>query len=254
MGFGHYTAYCKNRQDGKWYHFNDSSVSEASPKEIVSPSAYLLFYVRKDLESVPYTHFEYTQEEVEQFMKKSQEEMEAEREREREKEQERYGMAGTTSSRAGRPSSLDDIDMHGPHLPGKGKELAIVAGMPPPPLPLSPFKPVPDCFQQIGHDPMDTDSLRTAGYDPSEKEYGPLAGDPVVGLRARRNVPAPGAGSAAVAAAVNVPGDPLRSSLQQPLAIFTCLAYPIRMPPCQGQSRPSSRLSLPSCVLSLLVG
>ena len=84
MGFGHYTAYAKNRKDGKWYHFNDSSVSEASPKEIVSPSAYLLFYVRRDGEDVPYAPLEYSQKEADQFMNKSQEEMEAEQKKERE--------------------------------------------------------------------------------------------------------------------------------------------------------------------------
>lgn len=41
---GHYTAYVKNA-NGKWYHFNDTSVSEVGIKEsIVSPKAYVLFY------------------------------------------------------------------------------------------------------------------------------------------------------------------------------------------------------------------
>ena len=41
---GHYTAYVKNA-NGKWYHFNDTSVSEVGVKEsIVSPKAYVLFY------------------------------------------------------------------------------------------------------------------------------------------------------------------------------------------------------------------
>jgi len=48
VNFGHYTAYCKNWKTGKWYHFNDSSVSEISESEVVSNSAYLLFYERKD--------------------------------------------------------------------------------------------------------------------------------------------------------------------------------------------------------------
>lgn len=30
MGGGHYTATCKNMQDGKWYKFDDSHVSPAS--------------------------------------------------------------------------------------------------------------------------------------------------------------------------------------------------------------------------------
>ena len=45
-GGGHYTAICKN--SGKWYDFNDSSVSQSSEKNVVSGSAYLLFYRRKE--------------------------------------------------------------------------------------------------------------------------------------------------------------------------------------------------------------
>jgi len=44
---GHYTAYVKNA-NGKWYHFNDTSVSEvALTDSIVSPKAYVLFYRKK---------------------------------------------------------------------------------------------------------------------------------------------------------------------------------------------------------------
>ena len=35
MGVGHYTAYAKNRLNGKWYYFDDSSVSLASEDQIV---------------------------------------------------------------------------------------------------------------------------------------------------------------------------------------------------------------------------
>lgn len=31
---GHYYAYIKSFQDGKWYNFNDSSVSEISEEEL----------------------------------------------------------------------------------------------------------------------------------------------------------------------------------------------------------------------------
>jgi ubiquitin carboxyl-terminal hydrolase 8 len=41
---GHYTAYVKNANN-KWYHFNDTSVSEVGVQEsIISPKAYVLFY------------------------------------------------------------------------------------------------------------------------------------------------------------------------------------------------------------------
>ena len=44
---GHYTSYIKNA-NGKWYHFNDTSVSELSTSDsIISPKAYCLFYRKK---------------------------------------------------------------------------------------------------------------------------------------------------------------------------------------------------------------
>jgi ubiquitin C-terminal hydrolase len=44
---GHYTAYVKNA-NGKWYHFNDTSVSEVGLSDsIISPKAYVLFYRKK---------------------------------------------------------------------------------------------------------------------------------------------------------------------------------------------------------------
>ena len=42
MGFGHYTAHAM--VNNKWYFFNDSSVSEASPKEAKTAAGYVLFY------------------------------------------------------------------------------------------------------------------------------------------------------------------------------------------------------------------
>jgi len=46
VGGGHYTA-C-GRNNGKWYDFNDSSVNGTSSNSVVSSSAYMLFYRRKD--------------------------------------------------------------------------------------------------------------------------------------------------------------------------------------------------------------
>ena len=44
---GHYTAYVKNA-NGKWYHFNDTIVSEVGLNDsIISPKAYVLFYRKK---------------------------------------------------------------------------------------------------------------------------------------------------------------------------------------------------------------
>ncbi|KAI6785739.1 ubiquitin carboxyl-terminal hydrolase 4/11 [Emericellopsis cladophorae] len=48
LGGGHYTAYAKNFMDGKWYNYNDSSVSQVSdPQTVVTNAAYLLFYRRR---------------------------------------------------------------------------------------------------------------------------------------------------------------------------------------------------------------
>jgi ubiquitin C-terminal hydrolase len=45
---GHYTSYVKNA-NGKWYHYNDTSVSEVGISEsIISPKAYVLFYRKKN--------------------------------------------------------------------------------------------------------------------------------------------------------------------------------------------------------------
>ncbi|XP_074009003.1 ubiquitin carboxyl-terminal hydrolase 4 isoform X2 [Numenius arquata] len=50
MGVGHYTAYAKNKVNGKWYYFDDSSVSLASEDQIVTKAAYVLFYQRRNSE------------------------------------------------------------------------------------------------------------------------------------------------------------------------------------------------------------
>ena len=42
--FGHYIAYCKHRNSGKWYKFNDSNFGECNNKEIYEGSPYLLLY------------------------------------------------------------------------------------------------------------------------------------------------------------------------------------------------------------------
>ncbi|KAF1808253.1 UCH-domain-containing protein [Eremomyces bilateralis CBS 781.70] len=47
MGGGHYTAFAKNFINNVWYNYNDSSVSTISENQIVTSSAYLLFYRRR---------------------------------------------------------------------------------------------------------------------------------------------------------------------------------------------------------------
>ena len=41
---GHYYAYCKNSDDGKWYNFDDDSVTEMDESDLVTNNAYCLFY------------------------------------------------------------------------------------------------------------------------------------------------------------------------------------------------------------------
>lgn len=48
MGGGHYTAYAYSPIKRQWIDYNDSSVRPASPQDIVSEAAYLLFYRRRD--------------------------------------------------------------------------------------------------------------------------------------------------------------------------------------------------------------
>ena len=55
LAFGHYTAYAKNCENGKWYDYNDSSVSQVSmynnDDDVVTKDAYVLYYIRKDLKA-----------------------------------------------------------------------------------------------------------------------------------------------------------------------------------------------------------
>ena len=47
---GHYTSFVKNA-NGKWYHFNDTSVNEVtSESQIITPKAYCFFYRKKTIE------------------------------------------------------------------------------------------------------------------------------------------------------------------------------------------------------------
>ena len=47
---GHYTSFVKNA-NGKWYHFNDTSVNEiAMESQIISPKAYCFFYRKKTIQ------------------------------------------------------------------------------------------------------------------------------------------------------------------------------------------------------------
>eukprot|EP00753_Platysulcus_tardus_P004106 PLAT12521.3.p1 GENE.PLAT12521.3~~PLAT12521.3.p1 ORF type:complete len:1474 (-),score=833.39 PLAT12521.3:84-4505(-) len=49
LGAGHYVAYCKSPEDGRWRCYNDSRVRDIDEGEVCSQAAYLLFYVRRDI-------------------------------------------------------------------------------------------------------------------------------------------------------------------------------------------------------------
>ena len=50
LSFGHYTAFCKNSIDGKWYEFNDSLVNQITDlSKIISSNAYVLYYRQQGL-------------------------------------------------------------------------------------------------------------------------------------------------------------------------------------------------------------
>ena len=51
LGFGHYVSYTRNPFEEKWYRYDDLNREEVNEDQINKESAYLLFYVRKDLDT-----------------------------------------------------------------------------------------------------------------------------------------------------------------------------------------------------------
>lgn len=75
---GHYVASLKSEIDGKWRLFNDAQVYDISSNDVIDSSAYILFYVNRDLKDMKLEDFWDTQpregegmteEEVEKMMK-----------------------------------------------------------------------------------------------------------------------------------------------------------------------------------------
>jgi len=50
LGGGHYVAFSRSSENGKWYDYNDSRVTEVSASQVLKEEtgAYVLFYVRRD--------------------------------------------------------------------------------------------------------------------------------------------------------------------------------------------------------------
>mmetsp|Transcript_3570 Transcript_3570/g.4428 ORF Transcript_3570/g.4428 Transcript_3570/m.4428 type:complete len:199 (+) Transcript_3570:1512-2108(+) len=75
---GHYVASLKSELDGKWRLFNDAQIYDISSRDVVDPSAYILFYIRRDVKNATLEDFwdvstregeGMTEEEVEKMMK-----------------------------------------------------------------------------------------------------------------------------------------------------------------------------------------
>jgi ubiquitin carboxyl-terminal hydrolase 4/11/15 len=78
LSTGHYVASLKSEVDGKWRLFNDAQIYDVSSGDVVDSSAYILFYVRRDVKDAKLEDFWDTQpregegmteEEVEKMMK-----------------------------------------------------------------------------------------------------------------------------------------------------------------------------------------
>ncbi len=49
LGGGHYTAFAKHAETGRWYLYDDTWVKQVKEEEVVSAAAYVLFYRREDV-------------------------------------------------------------------------------------------------------------------------------------------------------------------------------------------------------------
>ncbi|XP_061571266.1 ubiquitin carboxyl-terminal hydrolase 15-like isoform X2 [Cololabis saira] len=108
MGGGHYTAYAKNKDDGKWYNYDDSSVSPVSEDQIVSKAGYVLFYQRQD--TVKGTGYFALDREEEEGEDEEEEEEGEDEEKEASELQERKPASATqgASSAAGAEGDLNE--------------------------------------------------------------------------------------------------------------------------------------------------
>ncbi|CAK4376833.1 unnamed protein product [Aphanomyces euteiches] len=78
LGGGHYTAYAKNAVDGNWYCYDDERVRLVEESKVVTASAYLCFYVRKDMADLtvdaiypPKKDGKITEEDIDRFVEES---------------------------------------------------------------------------------------------------------------------------------------------------------------------------------------
>jgi len=57
MTGGHYVASLKSETDGKWRLFNDAQIFEVNARDVVDSSAYILFYIRRDVQKAALDDF-----------------------------------------------------------------------------------------------------------------------------------------------------------------------------------------------------
>lgn len=53
LGSGHYTSYATHA--GCWHHFNDSNVTICDEETVANSNAYILFYIRRELNLSPFS-------------------------------------------------------------------------------------------------------------------------------------------------------------------------------------------------------
>jgi hypothetical protein len=54
---GHYVASLKSETDGQWRLFNDAQIYEIHSRDVVDSSAYILFYIRRDVKNMKLSDF-----------------------------------------------------------------------------------------------------------------------------------------------------------------------------------------------------
>lgn len=79
LGGGHYTSYAKSFVDDQWYYYDDERVRVVEESKVVTPSAYLLFYLRSDMKNMlvkdifpPNTNTKITDEDIDRFVESSE--------------------------------------------------------------------------------------------------------------------------------------------------------------------------------------
>lgn len=57
LSTGHYVASLKSEIDGQWRLFNDAQMYEIHSRDVVDSSAYILFYIRRDVKNLKLSDF-----------------------------------------------------------------------------------------------------------------------------------------------------------------------------------------------------